>query len=166
MPLFTPDIRSMQDLHHRLLQEMLQSERQIARALPRLTDQARSPALRQLLADQQRQSQQHVQRLQEVAALTGTAPRGMACPALEGLLREAQGIARDIACPDLMDAALAAAAQAVKHYEISRYRTLIAWSRELGHAEAAALLSTTLVEERVADARLSSLAEARLNHAA
>lgn len=166
MPLFTPDIRSMQDLHHRLVQELHQSERQIARALPYLTDQARSSALRQLLADQQTQSRQHVRRLQEVAALTGTAARGMACPALEGLLHEARGLARDIACPDLMDAALAAAAQAVKHYEISRYRTLIAWSRELGHESAAAILTATLAEERVTDARLSSLAEARLNHAA
>jgi len=88
------------------------------------------------------------------------------CPAIDGIIKEANEIAGDIADKDVMDAALAAAAQAVEHYEMTRYGTLIAWSHELGRNDCASLLEETLKEEKAADEKLSKVAESRLNKAA
>ena len=159
-------IHSLADLRLYLLQDIRRAERQMVRALPDLADRARSPALRQALDDHMDEGRTHLARLDEIFDLIGAAPRGMGCPAIEGLLHEAQAMTGGIACPDLMDAALAAAAQAMEHYEITRYGTLIAWSQELGQDRVVDLLGQTLAEEKAMDRRLSQLAQARLNHAA
>jgi hypothetical protein len=96
----------------------------------------------------------------------GQGCQGGDCPAIDGIIKEANEIAGDISDPEVLDAALAAAAQAVEHYEITRYGTLIAWSKELGHQDAADLLGQTLEEEKETDAKLTKLAEERLNEAA
>ena len=159
-------IHSLADLRLYLLQDIRRAERQMVRALPDLADRARSPALRQALDDHMDEGRTHLARLDEIFDLIGAAPRGMGCPAIEGLLHEAQAMTGGIACPDLMDAALAAAAQAMEHYEITRYGTLIAWSQELGRPEVAEVLSQTLAEEKMADEKLTKLAEGHLNAAA
>ena len=90
----------------------------------------------------------------------------MTCPAIDGIIKEANEIASETAGGDVLDAALAAAAQAVEHYEISRYGTLIAWARALGRADCASVLEETLAEEKATDAKLTQLAEGRLNRKA
>ncbi len=90
----------------------------------------------------------------------------MTCPAIDGIIKEANEIAGDIADKSVLDAALVAAAQAVEHYEIARYGTLIAWAKQLGRSECASILAETLAEERATDEKLTQLAERKLNPAA
>lgn len=104
----------------------------------------------------------HVPRLETVFGLIGEPARGVNCPAIDGILSEADEIASDAEAP-VLDAAIAAAAQAVEHYEITRYGTLISWSKELGREDIAEILNTTLDEEYAADDKLTALAEQRLN---
>ncbi|MBM3578222.1 MAG: ferritin-like domain-containing protein, partial [Alphaproteobacteria bacterium] len=94
------------------------------------------------------------------------APKGINCPAIDGILEEADEISGEAADNEVLDAALIASAQAVEHYEITRYGTLIAWAKELGREDCAQLLSETLAEEKNADRKLSSLAEGRINRKA
>ena len=96
----------------------------------------------------------------------GETPKGVTCPAIDGIIAEADDIAGDTDSPEVLDAALAAAAQAVEHYEITRYGSLIAWAPELGRADCAEVLEQTLAEEKAADAKLTKLAELRLNRTA
>lgn len=107
----------------------------------------------------------HVTRLETVFDLIGQPTQGTNCPAIDGILAEADEIASDAEAP-VLDAAIAAAAQAVEHYEITRYGTLISWSKELGRDEVAEILNMTLDEEYAADDKLTALAEQRLNRIA
>ncbi|MGE0007753.1 MAG: ferritin-like domain-containing protein, partial [Parvibaculaceae bacterium] len=105
----------------------------------------------------------HIERLERVFGMHGAEARAVACPAIEGIIEEAEEIAGDIDDDGVMDAALIAAAQAVEHYEITRYGTLIAWARELGRNDCAEVLEETLGEERATDQVLTNLAESRVN---
>jgi len=105
-------------------------------------------------------------RLEEVFDSIGKPARGAKCDAMVGLIEEAEGLMADIQDPETMDAAIISLAQAVEHYEIARYGTLVAWAKQLGHTKPAALLKATLDEEYGADKALSKLAEQRLNAAA
>ncbi len=99
-----------------------------------------------------------VGRLEQVFKKLGREPRGAACPAIDGLISEADEVAGEVADKQVLDAAIVAAAQAVEHYEIARYGTLIAWAEELGHDDVVRLLTTNLNEEKAADKKLSSVA--------
>jgi ferritin-like metal-binding protein YciE len=96
----------------------------------------------------------------------GAKPKQVTCPAIDGIIKETNEIAGEVADQEVLDAALAAAAQAVEHYEISRYGTLVAWAKELGRPDCAEVLQQTLAEEKATDAKLTQLAEARLNRKA
>ena len=98
--------------------------------------------------------------------LHGSEPSGIDCPAIDGILEEADDVAGDIEDKSVIDAALIAAAQAVEHYEIARYGSLIAWARQLGHDDCAALLQQNLDEEKATDKKLTSIAESRVNRRA
>ena len=98
--------------------------------------------------------------------MIGAEAKGVTCPAIDGIIEEAEEISSDVSDSQVLDAALAAAAQAVEHYEITRYGTLIAWSKEMGREDCADLLKQTLAEEREADEKLTHIAENRLNEAA
>lgn len=166
MAFFSKDIQSMEDLYLHTLRDIYYAEKQIEKALPKMIDKTRSPQLKQGFEQHLEETRHHIQRLEQVFDLIGEKAKGVTCPAIDGIIKEAEDIAGDIADDKVLDAALAAAAQAVEHYEMTRYGTLIAWSKELGRTEAANVLQQTLSEEEATDRKLTQLAETRLNHAA
>jgi ferritin-like metal-binding protein YciE len=105
----------------------------------------------------------HVQRLEQVFKLHGVKAEGVDCPAIDGIIEEADEVAGEVADKRTLDAALIAAAQAVEHYEMTRYGTLIAWAKQLGRNDCASLLAQNLEEEKAADAKLTALAESGVN---
>jgi ferritin-like metal-binding protein YciE len=95
--------------------------------------------------------------------LEGLQPKGATCPAIDGIIKEANEVAGEISDKAVLDAALTAAAQAVEHYEIARYGTLITWAKQLGRTEGATILQQTLDEEKATDAKLTELATSKIN---
>jgi ferritin-like metal-binding protein YciE len=166
MGLFSKDIHSMDDLFVHTLQDIYYAEKQIEKALPKMIDKASPGALREGFEKHLEETHGHVQRLEKVFEMHGQSPKGVTCPAIDGIISEAEDIAGDVDDQEVLDAALAAAAQAVEHYEITRYGSLIAWARELGRTDCAQLLEQTLAEEKATDAKLTQLAEERLNRKA
>jgi ferritin-like metal-binding protein YciE len=166
MGLFSKDIKSMDDLFVHTLQDIYYAEKQIEKALPKMIEKASPGELRDGFETHLRETHGHVQRLEKVFEMQGQTPKGVTCPAIDGIIKEADEIAADVADQEVLDAALAAAAQAVEHYEITRYGTLISWARELGRTDVAGVLEQTLNEEKATDAKLTKIAEARLNRKA
>jgi ferritin-like metal-binding protein YciE len=166
MGLFTKDIKSMDDLFVHTLQDIYYAEQQIAKALPKMIDKANSPELKQAFTAHQRETEGQVLRLEEVFRLHGKEPKGVKCEAINGIIDEAESIMGNIADPEVLDAAILASAQAVEHYEITRYGTLATWARTLGREDCARLLHQTLEEERATDERLTRIAESRINRKA
>lgn len=159
-------IEALDDLFLHTLKDVLYAERKILKALPKMERKATDPKLKAALSSHRDETEEHVVRLEEVFEILGKPARGAKCDAMVGLIEEAEGLMADISDNDTMDAALIALAQAVEHYEIARYGTLVAWAKELGQTQSATLLKTTLDEEYGADRALSKLAERRLNAAA
>jgi ferritin-like metal-binding protein YciE len=166
MALFSKDIQSMDDLYLHTLEDIYYAEQQIEKALPKMIEKASSEQLRSGFESHLEETHEHVARLEQVFGLLGRSPKGATCPAIDGIIKESNEIAGDIGDADVLDAALAAAAQAVEHYEMTRYGTLIAWSKEMGRSDCADILSKTLAEEKAADDKLTQIAEQRLNKAA
>jgi ferritin-like metal-binding protein YciE len=110
-----------------------------------------------------RETEGQVKRLQQVFERLGQDPKGVDCPAIDGLIREADEVAGEVDDKKVLDAAIIGSAQAVEHYEISRYGTLIAWAKELGHNNVVSLLNANLKEEKAADKKLNALAEGGVN---
>ena len=163
MGLFSADIETMDDLFVHQLQDIYYAEHQILKALPQMIEKATEPQLKQAFQLHLKETENQVQRIKQVFQLRGAEAKGVDCPAIDGIIEEADDVADEIADKDVLDAALAAAAQAVEHYEIARYGTLIAWARELGRADCANLLEKNLEEEKAADKKLTEIAESRLN---
>jgi ferritin-like metal-binding protein YciE len=166
MGLFTKDIKSMDDLFLHVLQDIYYAEKQIVKALPDMIEKATNRELTAALQNHLGETQKHVQRLDQAFELIGESPKGTTCPAIDGIIKEAREIAGDIAEKKVLDAALITAAQAVEHYEITRYGTLIAWAEEIGNGPVAKLLTTTLSEEQAADKKLTTIAERKVNRKA
>lgn len=166
MGLFSKDIQSMDDLYLHTLADIYYAEQQIEKALPKMIDKASSDRLRQAFDAHLHETKGQIARLEQVFAELGQQPKGVTCPAIDGIIKEANEISKEIGDEKVLDAALAAAAQAVEHYEITRYGTLIAWSKELGHTSCADILQQTLAEEEATDEKLTKIATARLNPAA
>lgn len=163
MGFFTKDIKTMDDLFVHTLQDIYYAEKRILKALPKMVDKASDPTLKSGFEEHLKQTEQHVARLEEVFRMHGAEAKTVTCPAIDGIIEEAEDISGDIADKEVLDAALAAAAQAVEHYEITRYGTLVAWAKRLGRNDCAAVLQRTLDEEKAADAKLTKVAESRLN---
>ncbi|TVP72403.1 MAG: ferritin-like domain-containing protein [Rhodobacteraceae bacterium] len=159
-------IETLDDLFLHTLKDVLYAERKILRALPKMERKATDPKLKAALSLHCEETETHIIRLDEVFEGLGKAARGAKCDAMVGLIEEAEGLMSEIEDTATMDAAIISLAQAVEHYEIARYGTLLAWAKQLGHPQAAKLLKETLSEEYVADKALSQLAEDRLNAAA
>lgn len=159
-------IETLDDLFLHTLKDVLYAERKILKVLPRMERRATDAQLKAQLARHRDETEGQLSRLEEVFEGLGKTARGARCDAMVGLIDEAETLMAEIADPETLDAALIALAQAVEHYEIARYGTLISWAKELGHTEAAGLLQSTLDEEYGADKALSKLAEQRLNAAA
>ena len=166
MGLFTKDIKTLHDLYVHQLQDVYYAENQITKALPTMIAKATDPQLRQGFEQHLRETEGQIERLRRVFGLEGLEPKGVTCPAIDGIIKEANETAGDIADKAVLDAALCAAAQAVEHYEITRYGTLIAWANQLGRTEEARLFAETLAEERATDEKLTALAEGKVNAAA
>ncbi len=166
MGLFTADIKTLDDLFVHTLQDIYYAENQILKALPKMISMATDPQLKSGFEHHLRETETHVQRLEQVFQMHGHTAKQVNCPAIDGIIKESNEISGDIGDKEVLDAALAAAAQAVEHYEITRYGTLIAWAKELGRNDCASILEQNLNEEYAADRKLTELAEARVNRRA
>jgi ferritin-like metal-binding protein YciE len=163
MGLFTKDIGSMEDLFRHGLQDIYYAEKQIVEALPTMIEKATNRQLAAALRNHLRETETQVARLDQVFHKFGQEPQQADCPAIDGLIKEADEVAGEVEDKQVLDAAVIAAAQAVEHYEISRYGTLIAWAEELGHNNVTSLLNANLREEKAADRKLNTLAEGKVN---
>jgi len=161
-----PALKSLEDLFVNLLKDMYYAEKQILKALPKMAKKADSEELRQAFEHHLKETQGQVERLEQVFALCDLKPSGKTCPAIKGIIEEGEEDMKDAKDPDVLDAGMIADAQAVEHYEIARYGTMIAWARQLGMNDAASLLEQTLEQEYNADRLLTELAEGRLNRQA
>jgi ferritin-like metal-binding protein YciE len=159
-------IENLEDLFLHTLKDVLYAERKILKALPKMERKATDTRLKAALSSHRDETEDQVIRLEEVFEGLGKPARGAKCDAMVGLVEEAEGLMAEIDDAETMDAALISLAQAVEHYEIARYGTLVAWAKQLGYRQAATLLKATLDEEYGADKALSKLAEERLNAAA
>ncbi len=163
MGLFTKDIKTMDDLFVHQLQDVYYAEKQLLKALPKMADKATEPLLKQGFMTHLEETEAHVQRLEQVFAMHGAEVKAVTCPAIDGIIKEADETAGEVEDKKVLDAALINAAQAAEHYEIARYGSLIAWARQLGRNDCAAVLQKTLDEEKTADKKLTSLAEGKVN---
>jgi len=149
--------KKLDDLFLDTLKDIYYAEKQILKALPKMAKAATSPDLKNAFEKHRDETETHVERLGEVFELIGKAPRGKTCDAILGIIEEGKGIMEEFEGSPALDAGLIAAAQAVEHYEMSRYGTLKAWAQQLGHKDAAALFEQTLGEETKTDQLLSKL---------
>jgi ferritin-like metal-binding protein YciE len=166
MGLFSKDIKSMDDLFLHTLQDVYYAENQIVKALPKMIGKATNRELSAGLRAHLRETENQVARLEQVFERLGEKPKGVDCPAIDGLINEADEVAGEVDDKKVLDAAIIGSAQAVEHYEISRYGTLIAWAQELGHDNVVSLLKANLKEEKAADKKLNGLAEGGVNRRA
>jgi ferritin-like metal-binding protein YciE len=158
MGLFTKDIKTMNDLLLHGLQDIYYAEQQITKALPKMIDKATNRELVTGLKNHLEETNKQIERLQKVFEKLGQQASGTECPAIDGIIEEADETAGEIEDKSVLDAAIVANAQAVEHYEMCRYGTLIAWAEELGHDEIVRFLTTNLNEEKAANTKLNSVA--------
>jgi len=128
-----------------------------------MVSKATDPQLKKGFETHLTETQGHVKRLEQVFQMHGQTPKAVDCPAIDGIIKEANEVAGDIADKEVLDAALLASAQAVEHYEITRYGTLIAWAKQLGRPDCARVLQQNLEEEKAADKKLTTIAESKVN---
>lgn len=157
---------SLNSLFEDGLKDIYYAEKQITKALPKMSKKATSPELKAAFEKHLGETQQQIQRLDQVFELLGKPAKGKRCPAIDGIIEEGSEMMEEHERGPGLDAALAGAAQAVEHYEIARYGTLVAWANELEHTEAVSLLTETLEQEEETDEALSELALSTLNAAA
>src|SRR4051812_11336918 len=158
--------KTLQDLFNDTLKDIYFAEKKILTALPKMAKAAQSEELRAAFEKHEAETEDQVARLEQVFAEMGEAPRGKNCPAILGIIEEGQEIMKEYKGNPALDAGLLSAAQAVEHYEISRYGTLKTWAGELGLRESVKLLDATLKEEKKTDEALTRLAETLVNQEA
>ena len=166
MGLFTKDIENLNDLFAHQLKDIYYAEQQILKALPKMAQKATDAQLRQGFQSHLAETEGHVKRLEQVFKAVNLAPKSVDCPAIDGILKEANEVIGEASNKDVADAALIASAQAVEHYEITRYGSLASWAKRLGKSECAAILQKTLDEEKAADRKLTAIAEGQVNRQA
>jgi ferritin-like metal-binding protein YciE len=166
MGLLSKPIGSLDELFVHTLQDVYYAEQQIIKALPTMIDKASDPQLKQGFQSHLAETKNQVKRLEQVFKMHGAEVKAVKCPAIDGIIDEAQEILGDAKDSEVRDAAALAGAQAVEHYEIARYGTLIAWARQLGRSDCASVLEQNLQEEKAADRKLTEIAEARVNRVA
>lgn len=155
--------KTLEDLFLDTLKDVYYAERKIYKALPRMMKAAQSDDLRAGFEKHRGETEGHIERLQQIFELMGKPARGKTCDAIEGIVSEAEDIIAEFTGTAALDAGLISSAQAVEHYEITRYGTLHRWATVLGMKEAAALLQTTLDEEYKTDDALTAMADAGIN---
>jgi ferritin-like metal-binding protein YciE len=163
MGFFTKDIKSLNDLFMHGLQDLYYAENQILKALPGMIEKATDAQLRAGFEKHLAETEGQVHRLREVFELLEAEPKGDKCPAIDGILREGRDLMSEIDDENVMNVGLVAAAQAVEHYEITRYGALIAWATELGRTDVVPMFKANLAEEKATDQKLTQMAERRVN---
>jgi ferritin-like metal-binding protein YciE len=163
MGLFSKDIKTMDDLFVHTLRDIYYAEKQLLKALPDMAEKATDAQLKQAFQSHLGETKNQVLRLEQVFKMHGVEAKGIDCPAIDGIIEEAEEVSGEVDDKAVLNAALAAAAQAAEHYEIARYGTLIAWAKQLGRNDCARVLQQNLDEEKAADRKLTEIAEARLN---
>ena len=158
--------KQLDELFHDTLKDIYFAEKKLTTALPKMAKAAQSPELKAAFAQHAKETQGQVKRLEQVFSIIGKKPQGKKCEAIIGLTKEGDEVAKDYKGSPALDAGLLAAAQAVEHYEISRYGTLCAWAEEMGMNDAKRLLGQTLDEEEKTDKALSAIAETAINQRA
>jgi ferritin-like metal-binding protein YciE len=155
--------KTLNDLFEDALKDVYFAEKKILAALPKMAKAAQSGELTTAFEKHRRETEGHVERLEQVFELLDQKPKGKKCPAILGIIEEGAEIMKEYKGTAALDAGLVGAAQAVEHYEICRYGTLRAWAQQLGMPKAVALIQKTLEEEEKTDAALTTLAEAGVN---
>ena len=160
------DPKKLDDLFHATLKDIYYAEKKILAALPKMAKAAQNADLKAAFEKHEGETEEQIFRLEQVFASIEEKPLGKKCAAIEGILDEGKEIMEEYKGSPALDAGLISAAQAVEHYEITRYGTLATWAEELGNGEGAKLLKTTLDEEEATDETLSELAETCVNQEA
>jgi len=163
MGLFSRDIKSLEDLFNHALKDIYYAEHQILKTLPTLIDNATEPQLKKDLKQHLKETEGQVARLDKVFEMLGQNPKGTRCPAIDGILSEGDSLLGEVEGRSVTNAAIVFSAQAVEHYEITRYGSLIAWATEMGRDDLVRPLEANLREEKAADRKLTEVAEARIN---
>lgn len=155
--------KTLEDAFYETLKDVYYAEKQALRALTRSAKAATSTELKSAFEDHREETTHHVERLEKVFETLGKSARAKTCEAMQGIVQEMQEDLEDFGGTEASDAVLIGCAQAIEHYEISRYGTLKSWANRLGHTDAAKILDATLQEEKAADAKLTKLAESIAN---
>ena len=155
--------KQLQDLFTETLKDIYYAEKQILRALPKMAKAAHSNELREAFQHHREQTEGQIERLEQVFEMVGKGARGKECHAIVGMIEEAKEVMEDFSGAETLDAGLLASAQAVEHYEISRYGTLKSWAQQLGLKDAVPLLEATLKEEKETDVLLTRIADSTIN---
>ena len=156
-------METFSELFEETLKDIYYAEKAILKALPKMAKKASSRKLQAAFTKHQKETEGQVERLDQVFELLGKRAAGKKCPAIEGIIEEAEEVMKEAKDDTIRDAAMLAAAQAVEHYEISRYGTLAAWAEKMEMSDAAELLNATLEEEKATDEKLTELAESEIN---
>lgn len=159
-------MRELKDLFIDEIKDLYNAEKQISKALPQMAKKASSEELKEAFQDHLKETEKQIERLEKIFKELDLAPRGKKCEGIEGIISEGKDMMDEIENPELMDAALIAAAQKVEHYEIASYGTVRTYAELLNMDNAAALLQETLDEEAAADEKLTSLASQGINQEA
>lgn len=157
-------MKTLSDAFDHTLQDIYWAENALSKALPKVSKAVNNAELKTLIDSHLKETKGHIKTLEAVFKSLGQEAKGEKCDAMDGLLKEADGL-MDEATGTALDVALIGAAQAVEHYEIARYGTLREWAKVLGHDEAHELLSSILDEEKAANSKLTSLAVTAVNAA-
>ncbi len=160
---FTSDIHTVEDLFMHSLQDIYYAEHQIEKALPKMIAKASDAELKNGFRTHLKQTKGQIKRLDQAFKKLKSKPQGTKCLAIDGIIEEADEIAGEVDDKMVLNAALIAAAQAVEHYEITRYGTLSAWAKLLGRGDVAKLLSANLKEEQATDKKLNGIAKRKIN---
>jgi ferritin-like metal-binding protein YciE len=155
--------KNLEELFHETLKDIYFAEKKILSALPKMAKAAQSPRLKAAFEKHETETDEHVARLEKVFEEIDKTPRGKTCDAIMGIIEEGQEVMKEFKGAPALDAGLLAAAQAVEHYEMARYGTLVTWAKELGLNQSVKLLQTTLGEEKKTDETLTQLAESQVN---
>ena len=166
MGLLSKPIKTLDDLFVHTLQDIYYAENQIAKNLPTMIEKASDPQLKQGFETHLQETQNQIKRLEQVFQMHGQEVKGVTCAAMDGILEEAKETMGDVADTDVRDAAILASAQAVEHYEITRYGTLVAFAKQLGREDCASVLQQNLEEEKATDKKLTAIAESKVNRKA
>jgi ferritin-like metal-binding protein YciE len=152
-------LKNLDDLFTHMLRDTYYAEKQLLKALPKMARKAESAELREAFEQHAQETEGHIENLEKIFEMRELKPRGVTCEAMNGMIEEAKEIMDEIEDKNALDAGMIAAAQAVEHYEISRYGTMIAWANQLGLKDAVPLLQQTLEQEKATDEKLTMLAE-------